>query len=101
MSQSARRSPISSTLINKVLFQAQTTASHSWEYGVVFEALLEYHNPSLTVFCTPVSEHQKHLSDLEYRVNALDYVKPFIRTESITLCEGNGIALCQASTSSC
>ena len=91
MSQQARLDPISTSLIDKVLQQAQATASHSWEYGVVFEALLEYHTPSLTVFHTTVSRHQKHLSDHNGAIPALKYVTQHIRTDSTTLCEGNGI----------
>ncbi|KAF2627941.1 Six-hairpin glycosidase [Macroventuria anomochaeta] len=90
MSQPAISEPVSTSLIDKVLSQAQATASHSWEFGVVFEALLEYHNPSLTVFHTPVSQHKKHLSDSNGDVKVLKYIKPFIRTDSTTLCKGNG-----------
>lgn len=90
MPQSNLPDPISASLIDKVLQQAQSTASHSWEYGVVFEALLEYHNPSLTVFHTPVLQHQKQITGLTKDVKALVYIKPHIRTDSSTLCEGNG-----------
>ncbi|KAJ4990199.1 hypothetical protein SVAN01_04290 [Stagonosporopsis vannaccii] len=81
---------IPTLLIDKVLFQAEATASHSWEYGIVFEAILEYQHPSLTVFHAPVSQHEKQLSGLIGQVQALRYIKPFIRTDSTTLCEGNG-----------
>lgn len=40
-------------LIDKVLQQAQATASQNWEFGVIFEALLKYHDPSLAVLFTP------------------------------------------------
>jgi hypothetical protein len=90
MHRSALPDQISSSLIGKVLQQAQSTASHSWEYGVVFEALLEYHDPRLTVFHTPVSQHQKQTTTLTEEVEALEYIKPYLRTNSITLCEGNG-----------
>lgn len=76
--------------IDKVLQQAQATASHSWEFGVVFEALLEYHDPSLTVFSTTISQHQEQIASLAEHANALEYIKPHIRTDSTTLCEGNG-----------
>jgi hypothetical protein len=89
MSQPASSGPISESLIEKVLSQAQATASHSWEYGVVFEALLEYHNPELSVFHNSVLRHGA-LLDASRKVQALEYVKPFIRTDSSTLCEGNG-----------
>ena len=90
MLESSTTEAVSISLIEKVLAQAQNTASHSWEYGVVFEALLEYQTPSLTVFHTPVPQHQKHLSHLTEVVQALEYIKPFIRTDSTTLCEGRG-----------
>ena len=90
MSQLTTSEPIPSPLIDTVLLQAQTTASHSWEYGVVFEALLEYHSPTLTVFHTTVSQHQKHLSDVNGELHALNYIKQFIRTDITTLCEGKG-----------
>ncbi|KAJ4324832.1 hypothetical protein N0V94_001061 [Neodidymelliopsis sp. IMI 364377] len=89
MSQPASSGPISESLIEKVLSQAQATASHSWEYAVVFEALLEYRNPELSVFHNPVLKHGALLDDGQ-KVQALEYVKPFIRTDSPTLCEGNG-----------
>jgi hypothetical protein len=91
MSQQAGLDPIPTSLIDKVLQQAQATASHSWEYGVVFEALLEYYTPSLTVFHTTVSQHQKRLSDHNGVIPALKYIIQHIRTDSNTLCEGNGI----------
>ncbi|KAF3051993.1 hypothetical protein E8E11_010634 [Didymella keratinophila] len=90
MPQSILPDPISSSVIEKVLQQAQSTASHSWEYGVVFEALLEYHDSSLTVFHTPVLQHQKQITNLAKEAKASEYIKPHIRTDSNTLCEGNG-----------
>lgn len=82
--------PISSSLIDKVLSQAQAFASHSWEYGIVFEALLEYHNPILTTFHTPGRQHQSALSSISEEVPALEYIKRFVHTDGTTLCEGNG-----------
>jgi hypothetical protein len=80
---------ISENLITKILSQAQTSASHSWEYGTVFEALLEYHNPPLSIFNDPLP-HGKIPTVHESHVPALRYVKPFILTDSDQLCEGNG-----------
>ena len=90
MSQPNAPGPIPSAVIEKVLQQAQATASHSWEYGVVFEALLEYLDPSLTVFKTSFPEHQKQLAKVDGDIAALKYVKPHICTDSTTLCESNG-----------
>ncbi|KAF3001502.1 hypothetical protein E8E13_008952 [Curvularia kusanoi] len=77
-------------LVDKVLARALETASHSWEYGVVFEAWLEYQHPSITVFNASVSQHQKHLQNNTAPVPALEYIKPHIRTKSTTLCSGHG-----------
>jgi hypothetical protein len=76
-------------LVEKVLDQAKKTASHSWEYSTVFEALLEYHNPSLSIFNNPFPDGKIPVLD-EDEVAALKYVKPFISTEGDQLCEGNG-----------
>lgn len=78
-----------SQLIDKVLKQAQASAAHSWEYGAVFEALIEYHNPELSVFHDPFPEDEIPTLDIK-DTPALQYVKQFIRTDGITLCEGNG-----------
>ncbi|RMZ66571.1 six-hairpin glycosidase [Pyrenophora seminiperda CCB06] len=78
---------LSASLLEKVLARAQETAAHSWEYGVVFEALLEYYDPHLSVFREKTINSE---SDVEH-VKALQYVKQFIRTDSTSLCEGNGM----------
>jgi hypothetical protein len=75
--------------IEKVLSQAQNAATHSWEYGIVFEALLEYYNPSHSIFNDPFPNGQ--IPQLrEDEAPALKYVKPFVLTDSDELCEGNG-----------
>jgi hypothetical protein len=68
----------------------EETASHSWEYGVIFETLLEYYSPSVTVFKTSALQHRQHLMKSPEALQALEYIKPFIRTDSTTLCEGHG-----------
>ncbi|KAF2132670.1 Six-hairpin glycosidase [Dothidotthia symphoricarpi CBS 119687] len=80
---------ISPPLIEKVLRRAQETASHSWEYSTVYEALLEYHTPSLSIFSSPFPNQEVPVLDGE-QVQALEYIKPFIRTNTTTLCDGNG-----------
>jgi hypothetical protein len=80
---------MSPELLEKVLFQAQTSACHSWEYGTVFEALLEYHDPAISIFNDPFPGGQIPILT-EEKVPALRYVKPFILTDSDQLCEGNG-----------
>jgi rhamnogalacturonyl hydrolase YesR len=82
---------LSQPLIEKVLTQAQSTASHSWEYGTVFEALLEYLYPEHSIFHTPFATGGQ-IPSLDAEENdALRYVKPFIRTDGSRLCEGNGM----------
>jgi hypothetical protein len=77
-------------LLDKVLAHAQSSASHSWEYGTVFEALFEYHNPSYSVFNDPFPNGHNPASD-ENDVPGLEYVKSFILTDNSQLCEGNGM----------
>jgi hypothetical protein len=80
---------ISEELMRKVLSQAQKSAIHSWEYGTVFEAFLEYYSPSLCIFNSPFPGGE--IPTLNKRdVPALQYVKPFIKLEGNRLCEGNG-----------
>jgi len=78
---------LTNSLLEHVLARAQETARHSWEYGVVFEALLEYYDPQLSVFHRATNNPEQ---DFE-RIKALQYVKQFIRTDSTSLCEGNGM----------
>ncbi|KAI4648232.1 hypothetical protein J4E93_004644 [Alternaria ventricosa] len=80
---------ISQVVIDKVLSKAQETASHSWEYGTVFEALLEYRDPHYSIFHDPFPGGKIPELTVE-GVEALRYVKPFIQTNSARLCEGNG-----------
>lgn len=49
------------SLFEKVIARARETASHSWEYGVIFEALLEYYSPLVTIFKNPALQHRQHL----------------------------------------
>lgn len=76
-------------IIEKVLEQAQTAAKHSWEYGTIFEALLDYHNTSLSIFNDPFPDGKTPVLD-ESQVHALAYVAPFILTDGDQLCDGSG-----------
>ena len=78
------------SLFEKIIARARETASHSREYGVIFEALLEYYSPSVTVFKTSALQHRQHLIKSPEALQALEYIKPFIRTDSTTLCEDHG-----------
>ncbi|CAO2657044.1 Nn.00g058470.m01.CDS01 [Neocucurbitaria sp. VM-36] len=80
---------MSPELIDKVLDQAIASASHSWEYGTIFEALLEYRSPEYSIFNTPSPSHPSP-SRIPEDLPALEYAKRFIRVNSTTLCEGNG-----------
>lgn len=61
---------ITPELLEKVLSQAQASACHSWEHGTVFEALLEYRNPSASIFNEPFTEEKVPILN-EYHVSAL------------------------------
>ena len=78
------------SLFEKVIARAQESASHSWEYGVIFEALLEYYSPSVTVFKTSALQHRQHFMKSPEGLQALEYIKPFTCTDSTTLCKGHG-----------
>lgn len=80
---------ISSELIERVLSQAQLAASRSWEHGIVYEALLEYYNPSISVFNDPFPNGTLPVVD-KFHVPALEYVQRFILTDGHQLCEGDG-----------
>jgi rhamnogalacturonyl hydrolase YesR len=81
---------ISPALISKVLSQARISAKHSWEYGTIFEALLEYNNPEFAIFNNPFPNDSGIPVLDENEVPALQYIKPFIITNSNRLCEGQG-----------
>jgi hypothetical protein len=77
-------------VVERVLAKAQESASHSWEHSTVFEALLEYRNPQYSVFhADPFPNGEAPRLKIEH-VDALRYVRPFIRTDSTTLSDGNG-----------
>ena len=80
---------LSPEAVDKALIQAQTSASHSWEYGTVCEELLEHHTPSHSIFNEPFADGHIPVLD-EDEVPALTYVKSFILTDSDKLCEGHG-----------
>ncbi|KAF2187612.1 Six-hairpin glycosidase [Zopfia rhizophila CBS 207.26] len=82
---------VAASVINTVLAKAIEVATHSWEYGTVAEALLEWNNASLSIWNNPFPGN--NIPTLNYKdVSALTYVKPFIRTDNITLVDGDGAA---------
>ncbi|OCK84706.1 hypothetical protein K432DRAFT_432094 [Lepidopterella palustris CBS 459.81] len=83
---------VAPSLIAKVLSQAITLATHSWEYGTVCEALLEWQNPEDSVFgANPFPGGKIPTLDIG-KVEALSYVKPHILTDNVTLVEAAGAA---------
>jgi hypothetical protein len=84
---------LSEELVGKILSQAQSAAKHSWEYGTIFEALLEYHDPSLSIFGDPFADGKVPAVN-ENDVVALKYLRPFIVTDGEQLCDGGGM-FCQ------
>ncbi|KAF2806877.1 uncharacterized protein BDZ99DRAFT_465636 [Mytilinidion resinicola] len=83
---------VSAALVAKVLSQAVTLAVHSWEYGTVCEALLEWKNPEWSVFgADPFPGGKLPVLNVD-QVDALNYVKPHIRTNNVTLVDGAGAA---------
>lgn len=73
--------------LERVESRARQLASHSWEYGVVFEALLELHNPEFSVFAKqPAFFSNDPLNDVE----AIKCIRDCIQTDSATLIDGEG-----------
>lgn len=75
-----------SSRIDFVARKSQELASHSWEYGVISEALIELYNPELSVFS------QIDILKSEYdAVAGLDYAKKYISTDKEILIDGEGM----------
>ena len=76
--------------VTEVMQQASMLASHSWEYGTAAEALLELHNPELSVFSqNPFPGNQLPRVDVE-KTPALKFAKGKLRTGQLTLIDGDG-----------
>lgn len=81
---------VSAQLIGTVLQKAVQVATHSWEYGVVFDALLEWNDPKLSIWNDPFPAGGT-LPKLDVSsVGALKYIEPFINTTGKTLVNGDG-----------
>ncbi|KAF2707751.1 hypothetical protein K504DRAFT_43264 [Pleomassaria siparia CBS 279.74] len=82
------------SLINTVLAKAVQVATHSWEYGSVAQALLEWNNATLSIWNAPFpddDDDDDEVPTLDWNhVDALEYAKPFIRTNDTTLVDGDG-----------
>lgn len=81
---------MSSELIHNVISQGRLLASHSWEYGALSEALLEWYNPGFSVFGKDAFPDGKIPVLQVGDVQSLSYAKPNIRTNSTTLIDGDG-----------
>ena len=69
---------------------AKALANHSWEYGVISEALLEVYNPQLTVFDPQINIFTISSESLE-SVVGLKFAKSHIKTDQDTLVDGEGV----------
>ncbi|KAL7627365.1 hypothetical protein AAE478_001558 [Parahypoxylon ruwenzoriense] len=79
-------------IINSVIAQGQRLATHSWEYGTFAEALLEWDNPSSSVFGNNAFPDGKIPVLQVDQTRSLSYVKPHISTNSTTLVGADGAA---------
>ncbi len=78
--------------VSKVMDINIATATRSWELGAAAQALLELHNPDLTIFTkTPFPAGLLPRSHDMTKVKGLQYIKPAIWTNgTATLTEGEG-----------
>lgn len=81
---------MSSELIANVLAQGARLATHSWEYGTYAEALLEWYNPSFSVFGNATFPGGRIPVLQVANIPSLSYAKPHIWTNSTTLIDGDG-----------
>ncbi|PVI08260.1 hypothetical protein DM02DRAFT_579493 [Periconia macrospinosa] len=79
---------VSPQIIGTVLQKAVEVATHSWEYGTVAEALLEWNDPKLSIWNDPFPGGKVPKLDVG-SVRALEYVRPFIKTTGNTLVDGD------------
>jgi hypothetical protein len=81
---------VSASLMLKVIAQAERLATHSWEYGSLSLALMDWYNPEISVF-SPNAFPYGSLPVLDVNSTvALAYAKPLIRLNTTTLIDGAG-----------
>jgi hypothetical protein len=81
---------VSASLMLKVIAQAERLATHSWEYGSLSLALIDWYSPEVSVFSTTAFPYNSiPVVDVNGTV-ALAYAKPLIRLNSTTLIDGAG-----------
>ena len=77
--------------LEKVIARMHELAKHSWEYGAAAQALLELHNPELSVFGEDPFPQGKLPKPTVSKIASLSYAKRYIRTNAKTLIEGDGL----------
>lgn len=76
--------------MGKVASVATDLASHSWEYGIVFDAVLELCSPTRSVFASTAFP-KGNVSNVSATTHAaLKYAQPLISTDGNTLADGAG-----------
>lgn len=68
---------VSKEVIGKVLSKAAEVASHSWEFGTVAEAFLEWNNADASVWNNPFPGGQVPTLNVD-STPALSYIEPHI-----------------------
>jgi hypothetical protein len=81
---------VSAALMLKVIAQAERLATHSWEYGSLSLALIDWYNPELSVFSPTAFPYGSLPIPNVNSTTALAYAKPLIRLNSTTLIDGAG-----------
>lgn len=79
-----------SEIVGNVITQARLLATHSWEYGTLSEALLEWYNPEASVYSSNAFPQGKIPTLQVNRVESLSYAQEHIRINSTTLVDGDG-----------
>lgn len=74
----------------KVIAQAERLATHSWEYGSLSLALIDWYSPEISVFSPGAFPHGEIPLLYVNNTQALAYAKPLIRLSSTTLIDGDG-----------
>ncbi|KAH8900780.1 hypothetical protein GQ53DRAFT_863470 [Thozetella sp. PMI_491] len=83
---------MASALIDNIIAQGNRLATHSWEYGAFTEALLEWYNPTYSVFGNnPFPDFKVPVLSVN-DTTALSYIKPHIVTNATTLVGADGAA---------
>lgn len=79
-------------LMGSIIDQATRLATHSWEYGTLSQALLEWHTPELSVYGSDPFPDGKIPSVSVDDTPSLSYAIDHISTDGDTLVDGDGSA---------